>query len=56
MANETQISELCRSEVLLFGDEHAYVRNDNNRLSPGHEILKVVAASVSVRSARSAPL
>jgi len=36
MAIETEACELCEPEMLLFGDEHAYVRYDNNSLIPGH--------------------
>lgn len=31
--------ELCRPEMVLFGDEYAYVRRDNNSLSPGHALV-----------------
>ncbi len=31
--------ELCRPEMVLFGDDHAYVRPDNNSLSPGHALV-----------------
>ena len=31
--------ELCKEQMTLFGDEHAYVRHDNNSLSKGHVIV-----------------
>jgi diadenosine tetraphosphate (Ap4A) HIT family hydrolase len=31
--------ELCKEQMTLFGDEHAYVRYDNNSLSKGHVIV-----------------
>ncbi len=31
--------ELCRSDMALFGDDHAFVRYDNNSLSKGHVLV-----------------
>jgi diadenosine tetraphosphate (Ap4A) HIT family hydrolase len=31
--------ELCREEMVLFGDENAFVRYDNNGLSKGHVLV-----------------
>lgn len=31
--------ELCREEMVLFGDKHAFVRHDNNALSKGHVLV-----------------
>ena len=31
--------ELCREEMVLFGDEHAFARYDNNSLSKGHVLV-----------------
>lgn len=31
--------ELCKVDMPLFADEHAYVRQDNNSLSPGHVLV-----------------
>lgn len=31
--------ELCKTEMALFGDEHAFVRYDNNSLSKGHVLV-----------------
>ena len=31
--------ELCKEQMTLFGDQHAYVRYDNNSLSKGHVIV-----------------
>ena len=31
--------ELCKEQMTLFGDEHAYVRHDNHSLSKGHVIV-----------------
>src|SRR3954454_7744577 len=31
--------ELCRDDMALFGDEHAFVRHDNNGLSKGHILV-----------------
>ncbi len=39
MAAKSETCELCEPEMLLFGDEHAYVRYDNNSLSPGHVLV-----------------
>ena len=39
MVAKSQPCELSEPEILLFGDEHAYVRYDNNSLSPGHVLV-----------------
>ena len=31
--------ELCRPDMVLFEDERAYVRFDNNSLAPGHVLV-----------------
>jgi diadenosine tetraphosphate (Ap4A) HIT family hydrolase len=31
--------QLCQPDMLLFGDELAYVRHDDNSLSPGHVLV-----------------
>jgi diadenosine tetraphosphate (Ap4A) HIT family hydrolase len=31
--------ELCKPDMMLFGDTNAYVRFDNNSLSPGHVLV-----------------
>jgi diadenosine tetraphosphate (Ap4A) HIT family hydrolase len=31
--------ELCREEMTLFGDDHAFVRHDNNSLCKGHILV-----------------
>ncbi len=31
--------ELCKTETALFGDEHAFIRYDNNSLSKGHVLV-----------------
>jgi len=31
--------ELCREDMTLFGDDHAFVRHDNNGLSKGHVLV-----------------
>jgi diadenosine tetraphosphate (Ap4A) HIT family hydrolase len=31
--------ELCKEEMILFGDENAFVRYDNNGLSKGHVLV-----------------
>ena len=31
--------ELCKEQMTLFGDHHAYVRYENNSLSKGHVIV-----------------
>ena len=31
--------ELCKEEMLLFGDDRAYVRYDSNSLSKGHVLV-----------------
>lgn len=31
--------ELCREDMVLFGDKHCFVRFDNNSLSKGHVLV-----------------
>ena len=31
--------ELCSEQMVLFGDDNAYVRHDNNSLSKGHVLV-----------------
>jgi len=31
--------ELCKPDMILFEDEHAYARFDNNSLAPGHVLV-----------------
>lgn len=31
--------ELCRQDMVLFGDDNAFVRYDNNSLSKGHVLV-----------------
>ena len=31
--------ELCREDLVVFGDENAFVRHDNNSLSKGHVLI-----------------
>lgn len=31
--------DLCKEEMILFGDENAFVRYDNNSLSKGHVLV-----------------
>lgn len=38
-ADRADECELCKSEMLLFGNEEAYVRYDNNSLSRGHVLV-----------------
>ena len=39
MATDANTCELCTPDMLLFGDEQAYVRRDNNSLSRGHVLV-----------------
>ncbi len=39
MTTEADRCELCAPDMLLFADEHGYVRYDNNSLSPGHVLV-----------------
>ena len=39
MTDETHTCELCRPDMVLFEDELAYVRFDNNSLSRGHVLV-----------------
>lgn len=39
MSEGSEPCELCVPASLLFGDENAYVRYDNNSLSPGHVLV-----------------
>lgn len=39
MSEQAEGCELCQPDMLVFGDEHCYVRQDNNALSPGHVLV-----------------
>jgi diadenosine tetraphosphate (Ap4A) HIT family hydrolase len=39
MTTGSEGCELCEPEMILFGDELAYVRHDNHSLSPGHVLV-----------------
>lgn len=39
MAEDVNACEICTPEMVLFGDELAYVRYDNNSLSQGHVLV-----------------
>ena len=39
MATKLETCELCEPELLLFGEEHAYIRYDNNSLKSGHVLV-----------------
>lgn len=39
MTDVPEACELCEPDMLLFGDDLAYVRHDNNSLSPGHVLV-----------------
>ncbi|MGI9504682.1 MAG: HIT family protein [Geminicoccaceae bacterium] len=39
MTNQNDACELCEPDMVLFENEYAYVRHDNNSLSPGHVLV-----------------